>query len=117
METIIEEKKIERIEVNPGITQLKEDIKNMVNDQKELKNQRRTERLKGERIMPRYEAAWKHENNRNALRLRYAAYGLMRGKTFSVTENKYPEENHPLCEFQDKIDGLVKYYMTQEYEN
>ena len=108
---------IERKEVNPGIAQLKEDIKNMVADQKFYKNQRRTERLVGERIIPTYKAQWHHQSNREYLRLKYAAYGLMRGKAFSVTENKYPEEKHPLHEFKDKIQSIVDYYMNQEYED
>ena len=37
----------------------------------------------------------------------YAAYGLMRGKSFSQTENKYPEEEHPLNNYKRDIDKIL----------
>lgn len=53
----------------------------------------------------------KHE-----LRLLYAAYGLLRGKSFSKTESAYPEETHPLHEFEEEIMKIVNQYKDGEQE-
>ena len=89
---------------------MKSDIKELAENQKFLKNQRKTEKLVGEREMPARDARWAHEENREKLRAMYAAYGLMRGKSFSVTENKYPEENHPLYGYEFQINKLLESY-------
>lgn len=51
----------------------------------------------------------KHE-----LRLLYAAYGLLRGKSFSQTENHYSEEDHPLNKYKDEIMQIVEQYEGEE---
>lgn len=48
------------------------------------------------------------------LRLLYAAYGLLRGKSFSQTENHYPEENHPLNKYKSEIMSIVDTYSDEE---
>ena len=108
METIIENK------VNTK--KLKETIKVAAEYQRFLKNQRKTKNLIGKREVPPSEATWKHLMNREKLRIMYAAYGLMRGKSFFQIENKHPEENHPLNEFKIKIDKLILEYMYEEVE-
>lgn len=95
---------------------LKNDIKLMSNEQKLLRNQRKTEKLVGERIVPAGEAQIKHMLNREKLRIMYAAYGLMRGKSFSQMENKFPEENHPLNKFKKRIDAIMVQYENKEVE-
>lgn len=50
----------------------------------------------------------KHE-----LRLLYAAYGLLRGKPFSKTENSYPEETHPLHAYESEIMKIVDIYKDE----
>jgi hypothetical protein len=45
--------------------------------------------------------------NGKRLRLKYAAYGLLRGKKFSQIENHYPEETHPLNNFKAEIDWQI----------
>lgn len=92
------------------IVKMKADIKKMVELQKFYKNQRRTEKLVGQRKMPAWEATYKHQTNREDLRVMYAAYGLARGKGFSVVENRYPEDGHPLHAYQGTIDRLMKKY-------
>jgi len=109
METI---EKIERVDVR----KIKSDIQILSDLQRSLKNQRKTEKLQGERTMEPWVAAYKHQSNREDLRLMYAAYGLMRGKSFSVTENRFPEEGHPLNEFKSKIENLVQKYTKIEEE-
>lgn len=94
------------------IAKMKADIKTMVENQKIYKNQRRTEKLIGNRLMPVWEANQKHQYNREDLRTMYAAYGQARGRSFSVTENHYPEEGHPLTEnpFPLRIERILKKY-------
>jgi len=101
---------IEKISVNI----LKNELKDLSNVQKILKNQRKTVNLVGERIKDPGMATYEHQRNRQKLRIMYAAYGLMRGKSFSKTENKYPEEGHPLNEFKIEIDEMVLKYMIEE---
>jgi hypothetical protein len=102
--------------VKINVAKLKEDLKKLAENQRFLKNQRKTEKLVGERVMEPWKATYEHQANRENLRLMYAAYGLMRGKSFSQTENKYPEEGHPLNEFKKQIDEIILKYMTEEEE-
>jgi len=96
-----------------SIAMMKDVIKESVEKQKSLKNQRKTKNLIGERTMEPGTASWKYSDNKQLLRIMYAAYGLMRGKAFSQTENKFPEEDHPLKEFQTSIDKMVESYMVE----
>jgi len=93
-----------------NIFKMKEDIKTKAEEQKFLKNQRKTVHLKGERI----DATYKVLENSGKLRALYAAYGLARGKSFSQIENHYPEENHPLQKIQYKIDKIMENYKILE---
>lgn len=107
---------MENIEVKNtvNILKLKSDIKKSVELQKFYKNQRKDVKLVGERKMPAWEAEDKHRSNRHNLRIMYAVYGLLRGKSFSQTENRYPEENHPLNEHMYYIDKMIKEYECNE---
>ena len=97
------------------ISTIKADIIKMVELQKFYKNQRKTEKIIGERKIPAIEAEYKHKTNRDDLRIMYAAYGLARSKRFSEIENHYPEENHPLKNYQRSIDRILeKYQMLVE---
>ncbi len=91
-------------------------IKRLVEEQKMLKNQRKTVHLVGERIMEPDRAWYKHYTNRLDLRVLYAAYGIARGKSFSQIENKYPEEGHPLNKRQGSIDRILEGYRVEEKE-
>jgi hypothetical protein len=100
---------IEKIDVR----QMKADIKKMVEEQRFYIDQRKTKNRKGEYKMSPSEAQWKHRDNRQKLRLMYAAYGKARGKSFSQIENHYPEENHPLNQWPISIDELINRYKIQ----
>ena len=63
-----------------GINKLKNDIKSLSQEQRELKNQMKTVRLVGERKLEPCVAAYKHWMNRRKLNLMYAAYQILRGK-------------------------------------
>lgn len=93
------------------ISKIKADIIKMVELQKFYKNQRKTEKIIGERKMPASDATYKHKTNRYDLRIMYAAYGQAKGKTFSQIENKFPEDNHPLKDYQKSIDRILEKYM------
>jgi hypothetical protein len=98
-----------------NIAKMKEDIKSKVELQKFYKQQRKSDKtvFKERKITPK-EAQYKHMCNREDLRMMYAAYGLARGKSFSQTENHYPEENHPLQKFQKTIDRILEGYKYLE---
>ena len=89
---------------------LKNNIEILSKRQTFLKNQRKTVNLIGEKKMEPWLATMEHQKGREDLRLLYAAYGLMRGKTFSEIENHYPEEDHPLNQFKTQIDKLISQY-------
>lgn len=92
--------------------QMRADISKIADEQIFLKNQRKEVHIVGERKMSAKDAACKHQTNREDLRIMYAAFGLSRGKSFSVTENHYPEENHPLQKYQATIDRISLKYKT-----
>ena len=101
------------------IAKMKTDIKDMVEKQKFYKNQRKTEKLVGERKLSPDEATMKHYHNREDLRYMYAAYGQARGKSVSQVENKYPEDGHPLNDPYPQrriIRILEKYAVEVEVE-
>lgn len=100
-----------------NIEKIKGDIKSLSSDQKFLKDQRKSIHNKLDRKLDPWDATVSHLNNREKLRMLYAAYGLMRGKSFSVTENKYTEENHPLNNYKSYIDKLIKEYELELQEN
>lgn len=85
----------------------KDYIKNMAEEQKFLKNQRKTEKLVGDRKMPAWEATMQHQSNREKLRILYAAYGVLRGKSYSEIESHYDEENHPLKDYDKAIERIL----------
>jgi hypothetical protein len=93
---------------------LKENIINLEQQQKFLKNQRKTVNLIGERLIKKGDAYIKHRDNRKKLRLMYTAYGLARGKSYSEIENAYPEKNHPLIEYECWIDKILEDYELQD---
>ena len=82
-------------------------IKDMAKEQQFLKNQRKTVKLVGERKMSPSEATWKHQVNREKLRVLYAAYGILKGKKYSEIENKYPDKDHPLQAYDKSIERVL----------
>jgi hypothetical protein len=99
--------------VKIDIAKMKEDIKKMVELQKFYKNQRKTVKLVGKREIESSVATYKHQANREDLRVMYAAYGITRGKSFSQIENHYPEDNHPLKNLQRSIDRILEQYKIE----
>jgi hypothetical protein len=100
--------------VKINIAKMKEDIRTKAEEQKFLKNQRKDVYIKGERKMPAKQAAYKHQTNREDLRIMYAVYGIARGKSFSQIENHFPEDGHPLQKYQKTIDRILEGYKYLE---
>jgi hypothetical protein len=97
---------IEKIDV----IKMKTDIKVKAELQKFYKNQRKTDKIIGERKIPAWQATMMHQDNREHLRVMYAAYGLARGKTFSQIESRCSEDQHPLNKYQSSIDIILNRY-------
>lgn len=130
--------------MNTKIQELKDLIKAKAAYQKTLKQNRKTVHFTGERLTHTYRkyVGGKYEEEvremepqtaaelvggtykpgiyfgnpgtKHELRLLYAAYGLLRGKSFSQTENHYPEENHPLNRYKSEIMSIVENYSDEE---
>lgn len=102
------------------IKQLREEIAALEKEQINMKAQRKTVYLKVERTVTPYDAAEQVRRNKEQLRTMYAAYGLMRGKTFIQIENRYDTENndiHPLYGYCKNINKILnKYGYDMEHE-
>lgn len=98
-----------------NVKAIKDQIHNEVLMQKALKNQRKTVHLKGERIMQPSEATWRSQLQSQKLRILYAAYGLMRGKSFEVTEKRSDTSTeHPLNKYKNAIDKCLAVFEIKE---
>ena len=132
-------------EYNHKIQDLKNAIKEKANYQRELKRHRKTEKFEGER-MKVVQKVWEydrvagrrgyvekevectpqiafelHVQNRFELRMMYAAYGYLRGKTVLQIENsdggdeELTETNHPLnLYFKKRWMKIVEEYSVSE---
>lgn len=92
------------METNTKIT-IKEKIKVLSQEQRVLKNQRKTIHLQGERTMEPWQAFYRHQANRSELRKLYFAYGIIKGRDLEVLklENK--------CYINmDEVNKLVEEY-------
>ena len=70
---------------------MKADIKKMVEEQIFYIDQRKTVKRKGEYKISPSEASWKHQVNRQKLRIMYAAYTVARNKSIALID-KHPEQ-------------------------
>ena len=127
-------------EYNHKIQDLKNAIKEKANYQRELKRHRKTEKFEGER-MKVTQKVWEwgkyvekevectpqiafelHVQNRFELRMMYAAYGYLRGKSLLQIENsgggdeELTEDNHPLNLpfFKERWMKIVEEYSVSE---
>lgn len=106
---------METIERIYDIRKFKAEIKVLAGYQVFLKNQRKTERLIGNREMPADDAAYEHRNNREKLSAMYVAYGTMRGK---VSDNHISKKADPytLSRIQSNIEKYLKDYKLEQKE-
>lgn len=68
----------------------KEDLKKEAQEQKELKNQRKSVHIKGERTINPYDAAWKARSNRFNLDKKYVIYYIFKHR-IEITEDNFKE--------------------------
>lgn len=95
---------------------IKNEIKKLAESQKGLKNQRKTVHIQGERVMESWKATYLHSSNRYQLRLLYATYAILRGKTLEQfnTENPTKEGNYSILYYRDQIEKLLEKYGKEE---
>lgn len=86
-------------------SKIKNTIKTLSNEQRELKNQRKTVNLKGERTIEPYTALIRHDRNRYELRHLQMAYRVLKGNDITYPKNALYS--------QSKIDKLVETYNFQ----
>lgn len=100
-----------------AIKKLKEKIAKAVDEQKIFKENRKTVKFKGERTYEPWKAAMWADNRTHHLRILYAAYGLLRGRKITETENhvskSWLENYHPLMDYYFEIDCVLKVYGYQ----
>ena len=115
--------------MNENIKEFRQEIAKLEKEQKVIKPQRKTENFKGERTMDHWSAAEKVIENKHQLRIMYAAYGLMRGKTLGQIESAAKplkageyykttyihsssglDGKHPLCLYLGEINGWLENY-------
>ena len=126
-----------------AISAMRKDIAELEKEQKSTKPQRKTVYYTGERTMPAWKATEAVRDIKERLRIMYAAYNLLRGKGFEITEKNskplindrdmywvYPNGihsqhyttvrelhgKHPLCEYLNHINTLLKKY-GYEFKN
>ena len=89
---------------------LKSEINALAIQQRELKNQRKTVHIVGERTKSPWEAADLHSYNRYRLRIMYMAYGLLRGRTQDQIESnpKTPIDMDAVKKLVEKHEKAVR---------
>ena len=87
------------------ILKLKNDIKELSNEQRELKLQRKTVNFTGVRTTSAASAQYTHQMNRIKLRYMYLVYGLLRGRT--------PDQIEP--NRKTEIDPRILDYWMKKY--
>lgn len=75
------------------IKEVRARIAEVEKEQKTIKPQRKTVHFEGERTLSPADAYEKTVYNKSKLRAMYAAYNLLRGKNFEVTEKNYKPLN------------------------
>jgi len=101
-----------------AISAMRKDIAELEKEQKTLKPQRKTVHFTGERTMSPLDAFWTVRGNKEDLRILYAAYGLLRGKNFNVTEKNtkpFIYDEGMYYAYPDGIHG--QFYTCHEWEN
>ena len=99
--------------IKNAIKSMREKIAALEKVQKNTKEQRKTVNFHGERTMPTWKATMLVPEQREQLRIMYAAYGLLRGKKFSQIENNskpLDDGKHPLTLYLSEINKFLEKY-------
>ena len=92
---------------------LKNEIKKLAESQKGLRNQRKTVHIQGERVMESWKATYLHSSNRHQLRLLYATYAILKGKTLEQFDAENPTKKdgkQSILNYRNEIEKLVEKY-------
>lgn len=95
---------------------LKNKIKELANKQLELKNQRKSVNIKGERKMPEWQAAMTHFANRIILREMNVVQALSRGRAYEQIERnpKEPFTDEQLTKLIEKYEKYTVHSSGQQ---
>lgn len=89
------------------ILSIKEAIKTLVEEQRQIKPQRKTVNFSGTRKLPAWQATQQHQINRYDLRHLYIAYGIVRGRSVDQIEPKRKREYN-----EKKVALIIAKYET-----
>lgn len=92
------------------IKEFREQIAKLEKEQKTIKPQRKTVHFKGERTLTPYDAWVTTKHNKEILRAMYAAYNLLRGKNFYITEKNAKPIN------RKEYYELYGVYLNEKFE-
>jgi hypothetical protein len=96
---------------------LKNEIKKLAEAQSVLRDQRKSVYNKLERTITPGEAAWKHQANREQLRLMYAAYAILGGKTIEEVHAENPTKNvekPTILQLRTQIEKLIELHIDEK---
>jgi len=96
-----------------NVAKIKNDIKKMSEYQRFLKNQRKTEKLVGERVMEPWKATMDHYHNRLKLRAMYYAYATLRGRNPAEIDSGNFETPHDESHFKTLVEEATKKYTKE----
>lgn len=96
-----------------NVAKLKNDVKALAKGQKELRNQRKTVNLEGERKMEPWMAAMEHRQNRAKLRAMYTAYAILRGQSPSEIDSGKFETPWDESHYKTSVDEMLKTYTAE----
>lgn len=91
------------------LKKFREEIEKLEKEQRVVKPQRKTVHFTGERTLSPADAYKKTVYNKSKLRAMYAAYNLLRGKNFEVTEKNYKPLN------KEEFFNLNGYNLQDKY--
>ena len=97
---------------------LKNEIKKLAEAQSVLRDQRKSVHNKLERTITPNEAAWKHQANREELRLMYAAYAVLKGSTIEEVDAQNPTKDiasrYTILQCRTQIEKIVELHIDEK---
>lgn len=100
-----------------NVKKLREDIKKLVEEQKFLKDQRKTVHIKGERKMEPWRATMDHAYNRKELSIMYAALLVLRGWPEDEAANAHiskKDESDTFDSMKNRIQEVIDKYKEND---
>lgn len=105
--------------VKVNVEKLREVIKELVNDQKYYKDQRKTVKIQGQRKLQPWEATMKHYHNRKELSVMYAALLVLRGWSEDDAANAHiskKDESWTFDKMKSRISDVIDQYKEESDE-